>query len=61
MNMNYKLAYIEAIEELEELERRINEVKYFINHYFTNEDGFIWHEDMREIYKMLGAKEDENK
>ena len=39
-----------------ELKEKIFNVIDYIKENFSNEDGTIWHEDMKVIYKILGVK-----
>lgn len=56
---NYKLQKCLYEEELDvqdqnrELEIRIDKAIEYIEKNFTNKDGTIWHEEIREIYNIL--------
>ena len=45
-------------EALLEQYNKIEEVKEYIIKNFTNQDGTIWHEDMRDIYNILIKESD---
>lgn len=44
--------------EIKKLNNIIEEVNKYIIANFTNQDGTIWHEDMRDIYNILKKESD---
>lgn len=45
-----------AEDEIKKLNNNIKKVNKYIIKKFTNQDGTIWHEDMRDIYNILNNK-----
>lgn len=46
----------DQLTEIFMLQLKIKKAIEYIKENFTNNDGSIWHEDMKDIYKILGGE-----